>query len=210
VGTGNYGQHIRIVAGAPAGTLCTVDVTLESFEVDVVERSRDVPVVADFWAEWCGPCKALGPVLEERIAERGGAVELVKIDVDANQPLAERFGISGIPAVKAFRDGRVVAEFTGARSPVMIDTFLDELLAPPRAEVLVEELRSSGELPDVVAALDRDDVEGALAWILEAVPISSPEQRDRLREVAVALFERLGPDSELATVCRRRLAAALY
>jgi putative thioredoxin len=187
-----------------------VDVTVESFELEVVERSRDVPVVADFWAEWCGPCKALGPVLEERIAERGGAVELVKIDVDANQPLAERFGISGIPAVKAFRDGRVVAEFTGARSPVMIDTFLDELLAPPRADVLMEELRSSGELPDVVAALDRDDVEGALAWILEAVPTSSAERRDRLREVAVALFERLGPESDLASAYRRRLASALY
>ena len=187
-----------------------MDVTVESFELEVVERSREVPVVADFWAEWCGPCKALGPVLEERIADRGGAVELVKIDVDANQELAARFGISGIPAVKAFRDGRVVAEFTGARSPVLVDTFLDELLAPPRADVLVEELRSSGELPDVVAALDRDDVEGALAWILEAVPASSPERRDRLREVAVALFERLGSESDLASAYRRRLAAALY
>ena len=184
--------------------------TTETFEQDVVERSRDVPVVADFWAEWCGPCLALGPVLEERIAARAGVVKLVKIDVDANQELARRFGVSGIPAVKAFRDGRVVAEFTGVRSPTMVDAFLDELLEPPRADVLVEELRGSGELPEVVAALDRDDVEGALAWIIEAVPPAPPTQRDRLREVAVALFERLGPEHELASAYRRRLAAALY
>jgi hypothetical protein len=92
----------------------------------------------------------------------------------------------------------------------MIDTFLDELLAPPRADLLLEELRSTGELPDVVAALDGDDVEGALVWILEAVPSSPPERRDRLREVAVALFDRLGPDSDLASAYRRRLASALY
>jgi putative thioredoxin len=187
-----------------------MDVTTETFEQDVVERSREVPVVADFWAEWCSPCRALGPVLEERIAARAGAVELVKIDVDANQELAQRFGVSGIPAVKAFREGQVVSEFTGARSSTMVDTFLDELLAPPRADMLVEELRASGELPEVVAALDRDDVEGALAWIVAAVSPAPPTQRERLREVAVALFERLGPEHELASTYRRRLAAALY
>ena len=192
------------------GILPDVEVTTETFEQDVVERSRDVPVVADFWAEWCGPCHALAPVLEAAIAGRAGTVELVKIDVDANQELAQRFGVTGIPAVKAFRDGKVVSEFTGARSPTMVESFLDDLLAPPRADLLVEELRGSGELPEVMAALDGDDLEGALSWIVAAVPSASPAERDRLREVAVALFDRLGPDDPLASTYRRRLAAALY
>ena len=103
-----------------------------------------------------------------------------------------------------------MAEFVGARSPASVSAFLDELLAPPRADLLVEELRESGELPEVVAALDRQDLDGALAWIVEAVPGASSEQRDRLREVAVALFERLGPDDPLSVGYRRRLATALY
>lgn len=184
--------------------------TAQTFAHDVVERSRQVPVVADFWAEWCAPCRALGPVLEERVGARDGSVELVKIDVDANQELAAQFGVSGIPAVKAFRDGRVIAEFTGARSATMVDAFLDEVLAPPRADVLIDELRASGELPEVVSALDRDDVEAALAWIVAEVPAATSEQRDRLREVAVAVFDRLGPDHELVLDYRRRLAQALY
>ncbi len=106
--------------------------------------------------------------------------------------------------------GALIAEFTGARSRPSIDLFLDELLAPPRADTLVEELRAAGELPEVVASLDADDVEGALAFIVEAVPGADTVQRERLREVAVALFDRLGADDPLASAYRRRLAAALY
>ena len=187
-----------------------MDATEQTFDDVVLARSHERPVVVDFWAEWCGPCHALAPVLAGELEARAGAIELVKVDVDANPALSQRFGVSGIPAVKAFRDGRVVAEFVGARSPTAVSAFVDELLAPPRADQLVEELRSSGELPEVVAALDREDVDGALAWIVGAVPGATAEQRDRLREVAVALFDRLGHDDPLSIGYRRRLATALY
>ncbi|MDH4178574.1 MAG: thioredoxin domain-containing protein, partial [Thermoleophilia bacterium] len=96
------------------GNVGLVDVTEASFDDEVVRRSATVPVVVDFWAAWCGPCRTLTPILEQETDARTGAVQLAKVDVDANPGLAQRFGVSGIPAVKAFRDGRVVAEFVGA------------------------------------------------------------------------------------------------
>src|ERR1700761_9046270 len=99
-----------------------MDVTDTPFQTDVIERSRTVPVVVDFWAEWCGPCRQLGPVLERTVAARAGKVELAKLDVDANPTLAATYGIQSIPAVKAFRDGRVVAEFVGAQPPAAVES----------------------------------------------------------------------------------------
>ena len=188
----------------------SVDVTEETFGEAVVERSKEVPVVVDFWADWCGPCHALAPVLEQAIAERDGAVELVKVDVDANQGLSATFGVRGIPAVKAFKGGRVVAEFVGAQPPTAVETFLDGLLAPPRVVGIVEELRAAGDLPDVLGALARDDPEAALELVVSAVPGASAEERSRLRDIAVAIFEDLGQEDPVASAYRKRLAAALY
>ena len=110
-----------------------MDVTTETFERDVVERSRELPVVVDFWAAWCGPCRMLGPAIESEVAKRAGKLELVKIDVDAEQTLAARYGIQSIPTVAVFRDGEPVTGFVGAYPPATIGVFLDELLAKEAA-----------------------------------------------------------------------------
>jgi len=143
-----------------------IDVTEQTFEQDVIALSKEKPVIADFWAEWCGPCHALAPILEKEVASREGAVELVKIDVDANRELASTYGVQGIPAVKGFRDGRVVAEFVGAVGPAAVSSFVDQLLAPPPIEGALDELRTSGDHPAVLAALEAGDYEPALALIL--------------------------------------------
>jgi len=187
-----------------------MDVTEQTFDEAVLARSHELPVVVDFWAEWCGPCHALAPVLESEVAGRAGSVELVKVDVDSNQGLAAQFGVSGIPAVKAFRNGKLVKQFVGAQSRPAVSAFLDDLLAPARADTLLEELRASGELPGVVAALDAGDTERALSLLVEAVPGAPASERERLREVAVALFEQLGHDDPVVSGFRRRLASALY
>jgi putative thioredoxin len=141
------------------------EATEATFERDVIERSRELPVVVDFWAEWCGPCRMLGPVLEQAVRDRDGAVALAKVDTDANPRLASAFRIQGIPAVKAFVDGRVASEFTGAQPPANVERFLDALL-PSEADGLV----AGGDEADLRRALElepgRSDAAVALARIL--------------------------------------------
>ena len=115
-----------------------MDVSESTFQTAVLDRSQTLPVVVDFWADWCGPCRQLGPVLESAAAARAGKLELVKLDVDANPGLARAFRIQGIPAVKAFKDGKVAAEFVGAQPPAAVEQFFDSLL-PSEADALVEQ-----------------------------------------------------------------------
>ena len=188
------------------------DVTDQTFEQDVLERSKTVPVVIDLWAEWCGPCKTLGPILEKVIGETEGAVELAKVDVDANPQIARAFQVQSIPAVFAMVDGKVVDGFVGAQPEPAVRDFVAKLggtKEPTEVERLVEEgdeasLRKALELePDnhdaiiglaehLVAEERTDEALALLARIPE-----SPETR------RVAALARLGiPESDDDTDAR--------
>lgn len=128
-----------------------IDVTEDDFEYQVIAYSQQVPVVVDFWAEWCVPCKVLSPMLEKLAEEGGGAFRLAKIDVDANQQLAVRFNVRGIPAVKAFRDGQVVSEFTGVQPEARVIEFI-RALAPSKADLILEKGQTLLDLNQAASA----------------------------------------------------------
>jgi putative thioredoxin len=155
-----------------------VDISEDQFESAVVERSREVPVVVDFWAPWCGPCRQLTPALEKAADARQGKVELVKINTDENQELARAFQIQGIPAVKAFKDGREVSQFVGAQPPAEVERFFDALV-PSEAEQLAE----AGDEASLRKALELE-----------------PGRRDAAVKLAQILHERGETDEALKLV----------
>lgn len=173
-----------------------VDVTDATFQADVLERSKVVPVVVDLWAEWCGPCKVLGPIIEKVVAETGGRVELAKVDVDSNPQTAAAFRAQSIPAVHAVVDGRVVDSFIGAQPEAVVREFVQRLL-PTVEQTEVERLVEAGDEASLRAALEiePDNVEAVIS-LAELLVV------DERGEDALALLERIPESADT-----RRVAA---
>jgi putative thioredoxin len=169
--------------------MAVIDVTEQDFEREVIERSHEVPVVVDFWAEWCGPCRSLGPILERAAAEREDKVVLAKLDTDANQNLARQFDIQGIPAVKAFRDGKVVDEFVGAQPPAQVERFFDSLV-PSEADGLVEAGDEASLRRAVVVDPTRSD--GAVALAEQLYRRGEREEAQKLLQNVAGNFRAEG------------------
>ncbi len=167
------------------------DIDTATFPQGVLQRSREVPVVVDFWAAWCQPCLVLGPILEKVAAEADGAFELVKVDVDSNQELSAQYGVQGIPMVVAFRDGAIVDSFTGALPEPAIRQWIEGIL-PTELDLMVDQART--------ALLDDDDV--TAEHILRQVLDQQSDHSEAGASLASMLIERGETDEAMIVLGR--------
>ncbi len=192
-------------SGAPVGALIK-DSDTANFMADVIEASTQVPVIVDFWAPWCGPCKQLGPALEKAVTQAGGLVRLVKINVDENQEIAAQLRVQSIPAVFAFKDGRPVDGFTGALPDSQLKAFIDRLLdgaKPPLEQALdaAKEMLDAGQADEALALYrqiqaEAPDSEAAIAGVLRAT-LATGDQAT-VDQIIAALPDELKAKSEIA------------
>lgn len=211
------------------------DVTDADFETMVIERSKTVPVVIDLWAPWCGPCKTLGPILEEVIGETKGLVELAKVDVDQNPAIGQAFQVQGIPAVYAMIDGKIVDGFNGAQPKDTVVEFVQNVLNikagvvpnPADGPAGEDDATAGGSDNAAPAAASEPAISEPGADVVPEAPGVSAEEADAIevelkdlltkvkgddeaREAYVALLDRLGPENPLTNTYRRKLASALF
>jgi putative thioredoxin len=168
-----------------------IDVTDATFGTEVMERSKQVPVVVDLWAEWCGPCRTLGPIIEKVVGETNGKVVLAKVDVDSNPQVAQAFQVQGIPAVYALRDGKVVTGFQGAQPEEVVRQFVESLL-PSDDEARIEALVDAGDEASLRQALEVDPGHERAVTALAELLVRRRDDGDV--EEALALLGRI-PDT---------------
>jgi putative thioredoxin len=181
------------------------DVTDATFGTAVMERSMTVPVVIDLWAEWCGPCKTLGPIIEKVVEETNGAVELAKVDVDANPQISQAFKVQSIPAVYAIVEGKIVDTFIGAQPESVVRAFVEKL-APGASKV--DQLVDAGDEPSLRAALELDATNVDAAVALGDL-LRQGDRLDEADEVLKPFANVLGAKTVLARIHLQRSGVSL-